>query len=208
MKTDNIFNLVHHFGNEEDQVSATFGFMMSDNKKVLLTFLENIGITNLSSKQIKNIEIETQVGYNSGESKIDLQIKLLGEFLIFIESKIKGTSLGEGQFQKYYDILEKESPFYNQTHLILITQFDRVKEFNDLKESSYSEDLLRTVNLSYFRWINIQKIIENFATNIKLKKLFLEYLGGKMADKRIISEQNAKLEVKNTDDGVSFSIVL
>ena len=62
-RTDNIFNLVHHFGNEEDQVSANFAFILGINKDFLLRFLHECLKLNVNDKDIKNIDIETQVVY-------------------------------------------------------------------------------------------------------------------------------------------------
>ena len=68
MDVKNIFNLVHHFGNEEDQISANFGFILKINKEVLKEFLESLGITELNRRELKNIDVETQVPFN-GKSR-------------------------------------------------------------------------------------------------------------------------------------------
>jgi hypothetical protein len=78
--TKNVFDLVHHFGTDEDQMSANFGFILTLNRKVLLQFLELLDIPThtLNKKDIDLIDIETQVPHKIiGETgRIDLQIKL------------------------------------------------------------------------------------------------------------------------------------
>ena len=56
----NVFDLVHHFGNEEDQISANFGVILSINRQtVLLDFLKRIDIDTrkVKKKDIKNIDL-------------------------------------------------------------------------------------------------------------------------------------------------------
>jgi hypothetical protein len=56
----NVFDLVHHFGNEEDQISANFGFILSINRQtVLLDFLKRLDIDTrkVKKKDIKNIDL-------------------------------------------------------------------------------------------------------------------------------------------------------
>ena len=194
-QTDNIFNLVHHFGNEEDQISANFGFILKINEKALLQFLEGLKlpISTLRKKEIKNIYIDAQVPYSLKEERgtIDLQIKLSNKFLIFLESKLSRTSLGKNQLQKYARFLDNERPFYDEIRLVFVTQFDRKKEFLNK---------LLTIKLTpnefhYFRWEEIRKLVEKNNTKSKTKlinELFLNYVGDKMSDKREISGQKIK----------------
>lgn len=42
MHVDNIFELINKFSNEEDQVSAAYGFILKDNVKILQKFLNKI----------------------------------------------------------------------------------------------------------------------------------------------------------------------
>lgn len=193
--TDNVFSLVHHFGNEEDQISANFGFILKINEKALVQLLKmlRIPIDKVSKKEIKNIDIETQVPYSSKDERgiIDLQIKLSNKFLIFIESKLKGGALGKNQFSTYANLLNDERAFYDDVRLVFITQFDRKEEYLDE---------IKRINLEpnetqYFRWIEIQNLIKENNISKKTKfinDLFLEYVGDKMADKRSISEQKIK----------------
>ncbi len=87
MHVDNIFELINKFSNEEDQVSAAYGFILKDNAKIVQKFLNKIEI-NLKPKELKRVDIETQVSYDSGESRIDLQLTIYDRFLVFIESKL------------------------------------------------------------------------------------------------------------------------
>lgn len=193
--TANIFNLVHHFGNEEDQISANFGFVLNINRKALKMFLENlkIPIDKFRRNQIKDIDIETQVPYSLDKvwGKIDLQIKMIPCFLIFIESKLAGSSLGKEQLQKYAKFLNNERPFYDDVRLVFITQFDRRSEY--LLKSKEID--LKTEEFKYFRWEEIRQLIENNNSGGKtrlINNLFLDYVGDKMADKRIIKDQKIK----------------
>ncbi len=58
--TRNVFSLVHHFGDEEDQLSANFGFILKSNEKLIPEFLKLLGLPvhTYSSKDIKSIDIE------------------------------------------------------------------------------------------------------------------------------------------------------
>ena len=73
MLVDNIFKLINRFGAKEDQLSAGFGVVLKNNKKVLEKFLKKIRIS-VKSKNLNKIDIETQIAYDSGESRIDLQL--------------------------------------------------------------------------------------------------------------------------------------
>lgn len=160
MDVKNIFNLVHHFGNEEDQISANFGFILRINRKVLKKFLENLGITELTRRDLKNVDIETQVSFAESQderSKIDLQIKLVEKFIVFIESKIKGSKLGSNQLGKYAKILREERPFFDSIRLVCITQFDRKDEFES--EFSKLKKAIRLVECKYLRWQDIIDLV-------------------------------------------------
>ena len=99
-QTDNIFNLVHHFGNEEDQVSANFAFIFRVNKVFFMKFLNEYLDLKVNKNQIKNIEIETQVAYPDDKSIVDIQISLGNRFLVIIESKIWDNKPQESQLKK------------------------------------------------------------------------------------------------------------
>lgn len=194
MNVKNVFNLVHRFGNEEDQISANFGFILKINKDILVEILEKIGINikKLKRKDIKMIEIETQVPYKykSEMSFIDLRIKLDNKFLIFFESKIWGSKLGIEQAKKYSDLLEKEMGDFEQIRLVYITQFDQKERFGILKKKIE----LKSYEFHYLRWEEIRKLIKKTVKG-KFKfinQLFLEYIGDKMSDKKIIEEQKLK----------------
>ena len=86
MQVDNIFKLINKYRAEEDQLSAGFGFILQNNRKILDTFLRKLGIR-LSAKELKQVDIETQVSYDFGSSRIDLQLTIYNNFLVFLESK-------------------------------------------------------------------------------------------------------------------------
>lgn len=198
MNVKNVFSLVHHFGNEEDQISANFGFMLKVNEEVLGEFLKNLGIAELNRKELGTTDVETQVPFMEGQderSKIDLQIKLGDKFIVFIESKIKGSKLGPQQLRKYAKILEKERPFFNCIRLVCITQFDRKDEFEDEFRKLKAAIGLKDEEYKYLRWDNIINLVKRHNLKGKtrfINNLFLEYVGDIMADKRIIAEQKIK----------------
>lgn len=188
----NIFNLVHHFGNEEDQISACFGFILYANKEALLDFLKILDIE-ISNKELKRIDIETQVPYEIGSKSrgvIDLQIKLVNEFIIFIESKLGRTKLSDNQLDNYSNILNEKRREFKKVRLIFITQGDRKTEFLSLKDKLNLKDN----EFKYFRWEDIRKLVEKYKTGKQkfINELFFDYVGDKMSDKKIIEEQRIK----------------
>jgi len=200
MKVDNIFDLVHRFGSKEDQISANFGFILKTNSLALKEFLDVVGISTvgLKKKDLCEVDIETQVPYFGTEiegSKIDLQLKLDSQFIVFVESKIKGNKLGVGQLDKYAKILKKEAPFFNSLRLVFVTQFDRREEFDDQKGKLEKEIGLSSEVFRYVRWEEIRKLVEKNNQLSKLRYIndkFLEYVGDMMADKKVIREQKIK----------------
>ena len=114
MLVNNIFGLVNKFSKEEDQISASFGFILKNNRRILDSFLRKMKI-NLRRNELKKVDIETQVSYDSGESRIDLQLTIYDNFLVFVESKLyKNVKSIYAQLKKYCEILEKKRPEYNK----------------------------------------------------------------------------------------------
>jgi hypothetical protein len=188
----NIFELVHHFGNEEDQISANFGFILKTNPPVLLDVLKKLQMETkkLRKKDIQRIAIETQVPYkiDGQQCLIDLRLKLDDKFLIFFESKIWDSKLTEKQTKKYAKLLINQKGYYDQIRFVYITQFDQKEEFENVRRVSGLKDN----EFHYLRWEEIRKLVEEYNTKSKLKfinQLFLDYLGDKMGDKKIINEQ-------------------
>lgn len=197
MRTDNIFHLVHRFGNEEDQISANFGVILRLNPEVLLALLRrlNIPTAKLPNKGLKMIEVETQVPYTGKEheqSRIDLQVRLPGRFMVFLESKLGNTSVGKNQLDKYAAILKAERGLYEHIRLVLVTQFDRRGEAERWAKMLRSKAGLKPGEFSYVRWEEVRRLVEDAATSGKtrlLNSLFLDYVGDMMSDKKIIKDQ-------------------
>ncbi|NVM55784.1 MAG: hypothetical protein HWN66_18940, partial [Candidatus Helarchaeota archaeon] len=197
----NVFDLVHRFGNEEDQISANFGFILKVNRDVLKYFLGKklaIPMLNIKDKELKEIDIETQIPYGGKaeeRSKIDLQMKLEGRFIVFLESKLGESRLPKDQLGKYGKILNDFRPFYDHLRLVLATQFDRKDEFEKEVENIMWQTGLRRKEFRYVRWEEIRQIVAEHTKQTKTKFIndkFLEYVGDKMSDKKVISEQKLK----------------
>lgn len=201
MNVGNLFDLVHHFGNEEDQISANFGFILKINRAVLKYFLGKklaIPMRNIKDKELREIDIETQISYGgkAGErSKIDLQMKFAGRFIVFLESKLGGSRLPKEQLGKYGKILNDFRPSYDDLRLVLVTQFDRKEEFEKEAKNIIRKTGLIRKEFRYVRWEEIRQIVAECGEQAKTKFInnkFLEYVGDKMSDKKIISEQKLK----------------
>jgi len=194
-QTDNIFNLVHHFGNEEDQVSANFAFILRINKNFLMKFLNEH--LKLNDKYTKNIDIETQVVYPEEKSVVDIQIALENRFFVIIESKIWNNKPQKEQLIKYAKVLKskKVENLYKNVRLVLITQLNENNIFEDIKDHIILDGALNGDEFYYLRWIKLKELFEKNYSKGKEKyinELFIRYLGDKMADRKSIKEQRIK----------------
>jgi len=193
LSAENIFNLVNRFSAEEDQVSASFGFVLKANLDALTALLQKleIDVSQLSSSQLKRIEIDTQVTYPAAKSRIDLRIGLAGVFLILFESKLGTSPVSRDQFVKYGRVLREEGTHYKSLRLVLVTQFDRTQDFLRLRKQLS----LSNSELVYLRWEDVRRMVAAHSGNATVKliiKLFLKYLGDTMGDRKIIAEQKLK----------------
>ncbi|MGB7294577.1 MAG: PD-(D/E)XK nuclease family protein, partial [Candidatus Aminicenantales bacterium] len=165
----NIFDLVHRFGNEEDQISANFGFIMKINPPVLSDVLRKLQIDTkvLRKQDFKRIEIETQVPYKiDGEPcYIDLILKLDDKFLVFFESKIWGNKLTEKQTKKYAKLLIAQKGYFGLVRFVYISQFDQREEFRRLRKIAG----LKGDEFCHFRWEDIRNMVEKYNTKGRLK---------------------------------------
>ncbi len=190
MRVDNIFELTNKSRKEEDQLSANFGFILKNNKEILNLFLKEIGIK-LLPKELKQVDIETQISYNSNESKIDLQLTVYSKFLVFIESKLYKNDEDKifEQLNKYKNILyEKKAEYTAGIRLVYVNKFDVDKKI--------IEKLRTRLNVSkkeffFFTWEDLIKLDEKYSKK-ETVRLFHNYIQDAMYNKKEIKEQKIK----------------
>jgi len=189
MLVDNIFKLVNKFSAEEDQLSANFGFLLKNEKLILDEFFKKINI-GIQKKDLKLTDIETQVPYDSGKSIIDLQCSVPNKFLIFLESKIVTTKLEVifKQLNKYRKILDQNRAEYEKIRLIYVNKYPISKS---QKITLRKRLKLKESEFYFFSWEDLLNLIQ--ASKQKpLTKLFNNYIGDSMFNKKIIKEQKIK----------------
>lgn len=189
MRVDNIFELVNKFSKEEDQISAAFGFILQNNLKILRKFLNTIKIP-FERKELRRVDIETQVSYDSGESRIDLQLKVYGKFLVFIESKLyKNEVKIFEQLEKYAKILEAERAEYGSNIRLVYVNKQPIEEetIQKLREKLK----LSESEFVFFPWEDLVRLTEE-CPKTETVKLFKRYIGDTMYTKKNIEEQKIK----------------
>jgi len=197
VQTGNVFHLVHRFGDREDQISANFGFILKVNLPVLVALLHLLRIPTktLTRSELNAIDIQTQVSYARGDdpqSRIDLEIRLPGRFIVFLESKLANTGVGRNQLGKYVAILRRERDTYEHVRLLLVTQLDRAAEADTWRRTLTSGTGLRSGEFCYLRWENVRQLIADSRTNGRIafiNGLFLDYLGDMMSDRKTMKDQ-------------------
>ncbi|MBU1993027.1 PD-(D/E)XK nuclease family protein [Patescibacteria group bacterium] len=144
----------------------------------------------VGAKELRNIDIETQVSYDSGTSRIDLQILLQNRFLIFLESKIVSTKIDNiyNQLKKYRKILESKRLEFEKIRLIYIGKYPPTE-----KESEKLRRKLKLKNREFlfFSWQDLLKLTSHLSRQW-LGKLFNNYIGDSMFNKKQIKEQKLK----------------
>lgn len=189
MRVDNIFELVNKFSKEEDQISAGFGFILKNNPKILNRFLNKIKI-NLTPKELRKVDIETQTSYDSGESRIDLRITLYNEFLVFVESKLyENEGKIREQLEKYKNILKARKAEYADRIRLVYVNKQPVKD-------EIIQELRKKLKLSereffFFSWEDLIKITDEYPER-ETVKLFRNFIGDTMCAKKVINEQKIK----------------
>ena len=187
MRVDNIFELVKKYDKEEDQISAGFGFVLKNNPGILRRFLTEVGL-DLKPKELKVVDVETQVEYGSWKSRIDLQLTIYGKFLVFVESKLHESGRVSGQLARYAKILESKRPEYDDVRLVYVSrQAVREEDIQKLRERlTLSEN-----EFFLFSWEDMVKLTEECRTTETIK-LFKEYVGDTMYAVKRIKEQKIK----------------
>lgn len=200
MRTDNVFHLLNRFATHEDQISAAFGVILQAHPPALRALLRHLRIATgaLRPKDWKQIDVETQVPYAGQEdeqSRIDLQIRLPGRFLVLLESKLGTTRLGRNQLDKYAAILQDERDSYDHVRLAMVTQFDRKAEAEILERKLRRRTGLRPGEFCYLRWDTVRQLVADAPAPVRtrlLADLFRYYVRDMMSDKRIIRDQVIK----------------
>lgn len=189
MQVDNIYKLVNKFRAEEDQISAGFGFVLKNNIGVLDRFLRKIKIV-VSKRELKKVDIETQVSYDSGQSRIDLQLTIYNNFLIFIESKLYRNSKNiVEQLYKYKNILNnKRGEYANKIRLVYVNKYPLSKQ---LVQEIKNKLKLSGQEFYFFPWEDLVKLTDPFRRKETIK-LFIKYIGDTMYAKKVIEEQKIK----------------
>jgi hypothetical protein len=195
MRTANIFHLVHRFGAKEDQISASFGFILQANPPALQALLDRLGLARVTNRELREIDIETQVPYSgidSPTSRIDLQIRLPGRYLVFLESKLGSTPALLKQLNKYASQLTAARDEYDAIRLVLVTQFERASEAESLAQKLRARDGLKPAEFVYLRWEQILQLVANLPARPRMRminELFIDYVGDMMSDRKVMKEQ-------------------
>jgi len=189
MRVDNIFELINKYSNEEDQISASFGFILKNNKKILDKFLKIIKIE-LKPRELNEVDIETQVPYEVGGSRIDLQMTVYDKFLVFLESKLyKKEEKIFDQLEKYKKILDKKKTEYDNNIRLVYVNKQPIK-------LEVIQRLMEKLNLSeneffFFSWEDLINLTRE-SPKKETVKLFKKYIGDTMYAKKVIDEQKIK----------------
>lgn len=189
MRVDNVFELVNKFSKEEDQISASFGFILKNNKKILDKFLKIIKI-DIKPRELGEVDIETQVSYESRESIIDLQLTIYNRFLVFVESKLyKNEEKIFDQLEKYKKILEKKRAEYENTIRLVYVNKQPVKP--EVIQILREKLKLSKNEFFFFSWEDLINLTEE-SSKKETVKLFKKYIGDTMYAKKVIKEQKIK----------------
>lgn len=191
LSVDNIFKLVNKFTGKENTLSANFGFILKNNKKILSAFLRKIKVP-IESKRLQQVDIQTQATYDSSESIIDLQLLipsyLPNNFICFLESKVvstKSESMGS-QLKKYRQVLKKSN--YEKIRLVWVNK----KPVSKKEKVNLQKHLQLDNNEFYiFSWQDLLDLTKPFEHK-ELIKLFNQYIGDSMHNKQIIGNQQIK----------------
>lgn len=189
MEVNNIFNLVNKFSNKEDQISASFGFILKTNPKLLDKFLKKLSL-NLTKKELKKVDIETQATYDSGESRIDLQLRIYNNFLIFLESKLfRNEKNIIKQLKKYSKILKGMMDEYAKK--IKLVYINKHPIDNKIIKEIRKRLKLKQTEFYFLSWEDLIKLTEEYS-NKDIIKLFKGCIGDTMYSKKMVKEQKMK----------------
>ena len=188
MKANNIFKLIRGEKKVEDQLSASYAFLLHHNRSLLKAFLSSVGII-----FHKMPVIETQRTYSPSKVyeegiRIDIHINVENDFLLILESKVRDDTAGLSQLKKYADRLNAERGSYPKVRLVLITQTNQKEDF---EKNIFPYLGLNNNEAYYFRW---NELIELWKRNTSIKsrifdEMFEKYIGDEMADIKYIRDK-------------------
>lgn len=189
MRVDNIFDLTNKFGKEEDRISAAFGFMLKNDRRILRAFLHASKV-DFSRKDLERVDIETQVPYDRGRSRIDLQVELLDRFLLFVESKLhKNQPTILEQLGKYKAILQdKRAEYGDNIRLLYVNKHPVERSIIQLLRKKLA---LREDEFIVLSWWDLVQLAQR-GSKRETVRLFTRYVGDSMQPKRKIDEQRVK----------------
>ncbi len=206
----NLFSLHgKYFRDDENRFTASFLFLLSESRNVLLpALLRNLAI-DLSGVNFTPADIVFQSRLPSGTDIPDAEIRLGDHFKILIEAKIGQNGLGLDQIRRYASYLAGTEA--RQKRLLCVTQFNDQENFNSIrgrldslpipsdsyayrqwyelldlikKELNIREPLIRTSE----RRIRQGKSVDHVQ---RMAALFLEEVEQSMYDKKSVDELRA-----------------
>lgn len=171
----------------EDGLSISFGFLLYKDKKLRENFLSRI---ELPSSRRGKLRIRTQKHVNPKESaetgRLDLELECPNEFLVILESKIvEHKPENIKQLKKYASFINEKREFYGNVRLVYVTKFGITD--NERKRICDEVNLKRTEFVS-FSWQELIELVSEGPSTFN--KLFNEWIGDKMSDRKLISAQS------------------
>jgi hypothetical protein len=183
----NIFDLVGRFGAAEDQLTASFGFLLRHDSRLFRAFMTQVGFQQIPAEPY---DITTQTFYRQfgfdESNRIDLEISATFRLSLVVESKIAGNRFSEAQLSRYARLLEDRRSRGDELRLILITHLDERDKFRRWVASTN----LLPHEVHYLRWTHVCDLVERHRSphSRRLTELFLRKVRHTMSDLKVIEE--------------------